>query len=142
MNLTEDNRKWIERIFAELDRGNTRPYVDALAEDVRWSTPGHSIWSRTFHGKQAVLHDLLGPVRAQLVERVHLTVLRILADEDRVVVEAKGRAMTKRGKRYDNEYCLIHRIADHKIVEITEYLDTDLASAVLVPPWATAESPA
>ena len=136
MSTTDDNRRIITAIFAELEHGNPRPFADALADDVRWITPGSSTWSRTFEGKAAVIDGLLGPVRAQLVERVRLTVRRILADEDHVVVEAKGRATTKTGKPYNNEYCFLYRLAGGKIIEVTEYLDTELASDVLRAPWA------
>jgi ketosteroid isomerase-like protein len=94
------------------------------------------VWSRTFDGKPAVLDQLLGPVRAQLVERIQLTVQRILADGDHVVVEARGRATTKLGQPYNNDYCFLYRLSGGKIVEVTEYLDTQLATAVLVPPPA------
>ncbi len=142
MTATEDNRNLIEGIFAELARNNPAPFADALADDVRWITPGTSVWSRTFTGKDSLLNELLGPVRAQLVERVRLTVHRIIADGDHVVVEAKGRATTKTGKPYHNEYCFIFRIAGGKVAEVTEYLDTQLASTVLVAPWASASPPA
>jgi uncharacterized protein len=134
MSVTEHNRQLIAGILAELAAGNSRPFVDALADDVRWITPGSSVWARTYEGKPAVLNDLLGPVRSQLVERVRLTARRILADADHVIVEAKGRATTRNGMPYNNDYCFIYRLADGKITEVTEYLDTALASAALVPP--------
>jgi ketosteroid isomerase-like protein len=137
MNATEANRNLIAGILAELEAGNSRPFVDALADDVRWITPGISGWARTYEGKPAVLHDLLGALRSQLVDRVRLTARRILADADHVVVEAKGRAMTRTGKPYNNDYCFIYRLAGGKITEVTEYLDTELVSAVLVPPSAS-----
>ena len=135
---TARNRKLIEGIFAELASGNPRPFADAFADDVRWITPGSSVWSRTFTGKRAVLDDLLGMVRRQLVERVRLNVLRILADGEYVVVQAEGRATTKKGKPYNNAYCFLYRIAGDKITEVTEYLDTELATAALDAPWAAA----
>ena len=137
-SITERNRKLVEGIFAELAQNNPAAFADALADDVRWITPGSSVWSRTFASKQAVLNELLGMVRAQLVERVRLTVHRILADGDCVVVQATGRATTKAGKPYNNDYCFLFQIADGKIVEVTEYLDTELASSALQAPWAAA----
>lgn len=137
MSNTEDNRRIITEIFAARAERNFSPFVDALADDVRWITPGSSIWSRTFEGKAAVLEQLLGPVRAQLVERVQVTPQRILADGEYVVVEGKGRATTKTGALYNNDYCFVYRLAGGKIVEVTEYLDTDLATRVLRAPWAT-----
>jgi ketosteroid isomerase-like protein len=136
MTSAEQNQQLVEHIFAELAKNNPVPFVDALADDLRWITPGNSVWSRTFHGKQAVLDDLLGPVRAQLVERVRLTLRRTIADADHVVVEAKGQATTKSGEPYDNDYCFIYRFSGGKIVEVVEYLDTQLASTRLEAPWA------
>jgi len=136
MSHTDDNRWIITSIFAELEQGNPRPFADALADNVRWTTRGSSVWSRTFEGKAVVLEQLLGPVRAQLVERVRLSVRRILADWDVVVVEAMGRAMTKAGKPYNNDYCFVYKLAGGKIIEVTEYLDTELASGALRAPWA------
>jgi hypothetical protein len=137
MNITEDNRRIVTEIFAELGRGNPRAFADALADDVRWTTPGNIPgWPRSFEGKAAVLDQLLAQVRAQLVERIRLTVSRILADGEHVIVEAKGRATTRTGYPYNNEYCFLYRLSGGKIVEVTEYLDTQLASAVLTPPPA------
>jgi ketosteroid isomerase-like protein len=133
---TEANRSLIQGIFAQLEAGNVKPFVDALSDGVRWTTPGHCAWSLVFEGKEAVLNQLLGPVRAQLVDRVHLTVRRVIADGEHVVVEAKGQAVTKTGKPYDNEYCFVYRIVDGKVAEVTEYMDTDLACSRLVPPSA------
>ncbi|HEY0987214.1 MAG TPA: nuclear transport factor 2 family protein [Kofleriaceae bacterium] len=141
-SITERNRKLVEGIFAELARNNPSAFADALADDVRWITPGSSVWSRTFAGKRAVLDELLGMVRAQLVERVRLTVHRILADGDHVVLQATGRATTKTGKPYNNDYCFLFRIAGGKIAEVTEYHDTELASAALQAPWAAAPASA
>jgi ketosteroid isomerase-like protein len=141
MTATEHNRKLIEGVFAELARDNPRPFVEALADDVRWTIRGTSVWSRTFEGKATVLADLLGTVRAQLVTHVQLSVRRVLADGDHVIVEATGKATSKTGQPYNNEYCFLYRFAGGKVAEVTEYLDTQLACAVLSAPWAAPAAP-
>jgi ketosteroid isomerase-like protein len=73
-----------------------------------------------------VMRDLYGYVRS-LVERGSRTIpLNIFADGDHVIVEARGAMMTRTGKKYDNEYCLIYRFEDGKIVEVREYCDSVL----------------
>jgi ketosteroid isomerase-like protein len=53
------------------------------------------------------------------------------------VIESRGSVTTRTGKPYCNTYCMIIRMRDGKMVELTEYLDTELVSAALAPPdWA------
>lgn len=136
MSATEENRKIITHIFAELDRGNPIPYRDALSEDVRMTHAGRSPWSREWVGKAELLKDLYGYVRSLLVDPVRLTIKNVLADGERVAVLASGKATTRKGEAYDNEYCIVYRLQNGKIVEILEHMDTDLALRVLGPPPA------
>ncbi len=52
------------------------------------------------------------------------------------MVQCQGSAVTRRGQRYDNEYCYVCRFSGGKLRELTEYLDTELVTAVLDPPPA------
>ena len=92
---------------------------------------GQYSWSHTFTGKQSILNDLHGHVRDLLVERVRTLAHRFIADDDCVVVEAKGSNLTKTGVRYDNDYCLVFQFADGKISEIREYCDSVLTEKAL-----------
>jgi ketosteroid isomerase-like protein len=58
---------------------------------------------------------------------------RFIADEDLVVVEARGARISISGERYDNQYCLVYQLADGKIVEMREYMDSSLCERVLGP---------
>jgi uncharacterized protein len=127
------NKQLAQSIFAETAKGNGRPFVDALAPDVTWKIIGSTSWSRTFHGKQSVLADLLGPLNRQLAGRNTIAAHRILADGDFVVVEARGLNRTKAGKAYENEYCWVVRFRDGKMIEIVEYADTALVESALLP---------
>lgn len=120
------NKKLMQEIFAELESGRGALFVETLADDVVMRVTGSYSWSRTFVGKETVLRDLYGHVRS-LVERGSRTIpLRIFADDDHVVVEARGDMTTRGGEKYDNEYCLVYRLAGGKIVEIREYCDSVL----------------
>lgn len=122
------NREIITAIFSETAKGNGRPYVEALADDAVWIARGHNSWSGTYRGKEAILTDIFGPLREKLHGRNTCLPMRIHADGDFVVVEAKGQNQLKDGRRYDNEYCFVIRMRDGQMVEITEYLDTELVS--------------
>lgn len=130
MSATE-NKKLMEAIFAGIAAGDNRLFVETLADDVVMRVTGQYSWSRTFTGKTSLLRDLYGHVRS-LVEKGARTVAhRFLADGDYVVVEAKGDMTTKTGVRYDNDYCLVYRLANGKIVEIREYCDSLLCERAL-----------
>jgi uncharacterized protein len=133
-----ENRKLIRGVYAALAGGDSRPLIDAMADDVRWTIMGTTAWSGTYDGKQAVLTRLLAPLRAQFAERYTAAAHRIVADADTVVAEVRGRVTTRSGSRYDNGYCFIFRIAGGKITEMTEYLDTALVDAALAAPEASA----
>lgn len=130
---TSGHKALMQRVFEELSQGNSSPFMDALGDDVRWTIIGTTRWSRTFVGKDAVLSELLQPLRALMAERIKVTARRILADGDCVVVEATGRAVTRAGVPYNNTYCWIFRFESGKVREMTEYLDTALVEAALTP---------
>jgi hypothetical protein len=132
---TRQNKARMQQIFAALSRGDSRPFVDALGDDVRWTITGSSEWSRTYDGKDAVQRELLAPLFAQFADRYTAEASRFIAEDDYVVVEFRGRATTKAGRPYNNTYCYVFRLADGKVTEITEYFDTQLvASALEAPP--------
>lgn len=133
MSATQ-NKQLLQHVFAETAKGNGRPFVEALADDVNWSIIGSTAWSRTYRGKQAVLGELLGPLNAQLADGNRISAQRFIAEGDCVVVEARGHSLTKAGEPYHNSYCWIFRLVDGQVVELTEYADTALIDAVLQPP--------
>lgn len=92
---------------------------------------GHTRWSKTYRGKEAVLNDLLGQLSLQLADRYRSTAERIIAEGEFVVVQARGHATTKAGVAYNNEYCFILRLSGGSIKEVTEYLDTELVTSAL-----------
>ena len=135
---TDANRKRIQNIMAELDKGNGKPFVEAMADDFSWTIPGDTPWSRTYSGKQVVLDELLRPLYAQFATPYLSTTRRVMADGDRVVIEFDGRVTTKAGKAYNNRYCYVCRMEGGRIKDLMEYLDTALVNSALEAPPPTA----
>lgn len=128
-----ENKQLMQEIFARVAVGDGSLFVEHLADDVVMRVSGQYSWSRTFTGKQSVLRDLFGVVRERTTGTRKTIPLRFIADGDHVVVEARGEMTSKSGMPYNNEYCLIYRLRDRKIVEITEYQDSTLCERVLGP---------
>jgi uncharacterized protein len=129
-----ENKELIQRVFAELANGNGQQLMDALSNDARWTVVGSSPWSRTYEGKPAITNELMRPLFHQFANQYKARAIRIVAEDDVVVVEARGEATTKSGKPYNQTYCYVFHLADGKVRELTEYLDTDLVNQVLDTP--------
>ena len=62
----ENNKQLIRQLYAELSDGNTQPFIDRLAKDIRWTVIGSTKFSGTIEGKQNVVNKLFSRVAAQL----------------------------------------------------------------------------
>jgi ketosteroid isomerase-like protein len=133
-----ENKALMQEVFAELERGNGRPFVDALADDIRWTIIGTTDWSGRWEGKAAVRTRLLVPLFDQFATRYRNRAVRLIAEDDHVVIECRGDVITKQGHPYRNTYCYVCRLEDGKVRELTEYCDTELLNRALIPPWVEA----
>ena len=124
-----ENKQLLQAIFTELAKGNSRPFVESMDDDFRWIVTGTTKWSRTYEGKQSVLTDLFGELRSRIEGNITTTATRFIAEEDFVVVEARGINVTKTGVPYNNTYCFVFRLYEGKLKEVTEYLDTELLTS-------------
>jgi uncharacterized protein len=131
-----ENRQLFRDIFAGLSVGDGSRFLDSMADDICWTIIGSTAWSGTYRGKQAVQSKLLRPLVAQFADQYTSALDRIVAEGDYVVIECRGRVTTKTGKPYNNTYCWVCRVADGKLKELTEYMDTELVAAALLPPQA------
>jgi ketosteroid isomerase-like protein len=132
MNVSAaENKQLLQNIISELSKGNGAPFVESLADDICWTIIGSTKFSGTYRGKQAVLNELLKPLFVQFADQYTNTAHRFIAEDDYVVVECRGRVTTKSGAPYNNTYCWVCLVADGKLQELTEYLDTELVTAAL-----------
>jgi uncharacterized protein len=131
MNPSE-NKRVIQTAFERLAAGETKPYLDMLADDISWTVIGTTKWSGAYRGKEDLVSRLLRPVGKLLGNRYDIRIHSIVAEGDMLVVEQRGHNTTANGRPYHNTYCWVCRMRDGKIQELTEYLDTEALSAVLV----------
>jgi ketosteroid isomerase-like protein len=128
------NKQLIREVFERMAEGDGQPFMDALAEDVRWTVIGTSPWSRTYSGKRMIVTELMRPLFSQFVDEYRARATLIVAEDDVVVVEARGEVMTKSGRPYNQTYCYVLRLDGGQVQELTEYLDTQLVDEVLQDP--------
>lgn len=128
-----ENKKLMQEIFARIADRDSSLFVQHLADDATWQVTGQYSWSHIFRGRDAILNTLHGHVRARIEGRPRTVAYNFIADGDFVVIEAKGDNLTVDGGRYDNDYCMVYRLADDQIKEIKEYCDSTLTEAALGP---------
>lgn len=128
------NKQLLQEIFAGLAQGDSKMLVESMADDFSWTITGNTKWSRKYAGKQTVLQELFGALRARLSPPIVTIAHRFIADDDVVAVEARGKNTTKDGIVYANTYCYVFRLAEGKLKEMTEYLDTELVTSALGDP--------
>jgi uncharacterized protein len=139
MSTQTDNKQLLSTVFDALAAGDTRPFTEAMADDLRWRFAGEWSWARDWGAtKQEVRENLLGPLMAQYPD-YRSSAEEILADGDRVVVRARANAMTVRGDAYPQAYCYVFGVIDGKIAEVIEYCDTALVERVLELPGAPSD---
>jgi ketosteroid isomerase-like protein len=142
MSTQSTNKQLLSTIFDALATGDTRPFVEAMADDLRWRFAGEWSWARDWGvTKREVRDNLLRPLMAQYAD-YRAVAEEIFADGDRVVVRARADATTVRGDAYPQAYCYVFTVIDGRISEVVEYCDTALVERVLELPVHEAGPPA
>jgi uncharacterized protein len=123
-----ENKELVRNMFAELSKGNSQAFLDTMADNVRFTIIGTTKFSGTFNGKQEFVNRVLMPLGAQLEGGLTITPDNFIAEGDYVAMQARGNSHTKSGGTYNNTYCQVFRVANGKVQEVTEYLDTEVVT--------------
>ena len=127
-----ENTHLLEQIYTELSQGRVQALLDSLADDIQWTIIGTTVLSGTAHGKAEVIEKILKPLRARLADGpIVFSFERFIAEGEYVAMQAHGQATARNGKPYNNTYCIVCRIVDGKLKEMTDYVDTELITSAL-----------
>jgi ketosteroid isomerase-like protein len=116
------------RDFLEVfSAGNVPGVLDRLDDDATWWVSGKT---EGFAGTKT--KDEMGKLLESVVPvykggALKMTPLQIVAAGDRVAVEAEGYAELTNGRVYNPQTSFFFRLANGKITEVREYLDTQHA---------------
>lgn len=132
---TDTNKQLVSDSWGALVKGDLDTFLDALADDVTWTFSGTHRFARTFSGKKNLMTGLFEPVFDVLEPGLKLDFVTMTAEDDRVVLEAKLDARSKAGKEYPQHYCYVITIADGKIKDVREYVDSELVTYHRVWSW-------
>lgn len=126
----ENNKSLVRAAYDSISAGEVDGFMDRLSDDVKWTFFGKHRFAGTLVGKEDILENLLGPLSSQLVDGLKININTVVAEGDKVVIEATGESEVIGGGTYNNIYCYVVTVRDNKITEMREYLDTELVSDV------------
>ncbi|MDH5290908.1 MAG: nuclear transport factor 2 family protein [Acidimicrobiia bacterium] len=123
----ENNKEAVRRIF----QGKANMF-DFFAEDVRWTIPGSTRYSRTYDGIRDLLEGQFGPLSKQMATTGPYEMVDLIAEDDFVVAQLNSTGNTTiSGASYNNRHCMVIRFEAGLIVEVTQYCDTELITSAL-----------
>lgn len=129
MSETERNRQLSLDFIDAIGRNDVPAIVAAYADDGRATTMGNTLISGTFTRDQIVA--AADQVLAMFPEGLNFTVHSIIAEGDRVAVEAESLGRHASGKTYNQKYHFLMHWRDGQLVHLKEYMDTEHVTDVL-----------
>ena len=126
---SEKNKQIAIKFFEALSSGS-EAYLDFYNDDsIIWTAGDNAIGgTRT---KKEIITFAQGILEA-FPNGIEFKITGITAENERVAVEVQGDAIHISGKPYNNFYHFLLKIKDGKIIELKEYMDTQLAAKILL----------
>ena len=124
MSMTDDNKAIVEEFFATFSTGDVDAIMARLTDDATWWVSG-SIPGMSGSNSKAQLGDLLRTVVPLYKDgALRISPSSMIAEGNRVAVEAESYAELTSGKVYNNHYHFLIELADGKVRRVKEYSDT------------------
>ena len=128
-SLTDQNKKITKEFFEALSNGSDK-YLDFYTDESIIWTAGNNAIGGTRTKKEVV--SFAQNILSSFPSGIKFNITGITAEDERVAVEISGEAIHASGETYNNQYHFLLRIKDGKILELKEYMDTQLAAKILL----------
>ena len=124
MTDRSDPKAVVRDFLATFSRGDVDGVLAAMADDATWWVSG-SLEGMSDTYDKARFGPLLRGATALYVEgALRITPTGMIAEGDKVAVEAEGHATMTSGRVYAPRYHFLFEIADGKVLRVREYMDT------------------
>ena len=128
-SITDQNKQITIEFFEALSTGSNK-YLDFYTDDSIIWTAGNNSIGGTRTKKEVV--TFAENILSAFPSGITFNITGITAEDERVAVEVSGEAIHASGEKYNNQYHFLLRIKDGKILELKEYMDTQLAAKILL----------
>ncbi|MDG1267781.1 MAG: nuclear transport factor 2 family protein [Ilumatobacter sp.] len=131
-DVSATTRSVVQRLLDAINASDFETVSQLQSPDLHYWSPG----TTEIHGhcnSRDEYDAMAGVVFGYLDDSgFDLTIDNLIVGGEYAVAQASGRATTKKGAAYNNSYCLVWRVQDGLITEMTEYNDTDMVRRVLL----------
>ncbi|MEH6592635.1 MAG: nuclear transport factor 2 family protein [Halioglobus sp.] len=129
MSTIERNKQLTLEFFDSMQRGDAHAIAEAYAKEGKVVTMGSTLISGS-RGKEEI-RQFAGGLLEAFPSGLEFTILNMTAEEDRVAVEATSEGLHVSGQPYKNHYHFLLTWKEGRLLEMKEYMDTELVTAVL-----------
>jgi uncharacterized protein len=136
----EANRALALKFFEHFTASDIAGALDTMADDATWWIPGKKERSPAagLYQKEKI-GRLFARMAGALKQGLAMKVVSCIAEGDHVAIEVVSSGDLKNGREYRQEYHMLMRFRDGKILSVREYLDTQHANDVWAAPLTEEE---
>jgi ketosteroid isomerase-like protein len=129
MTTIEHNKQTVLRYFDLMSRNDVRGLEEIYDESMQLHVAGTTLTSGTYD--KARLIELAGLVADVFPGGLTLSVTGMVAEGEKVAIEAVSHGIHASGKAYHNHYHFLITVREGRIVESREYMDTEHVTDVI-----------
>lgn len=121
----EENKNLARQFIGRLTANDVAGALDLLADDATWWIAGKpdGLPAAGQYSKERIAR-LLRNMASQLPNGLKMTVKNLIAEDDKVALEAESYGELQNGRVYNQQYHFLLTVRDGRIKVIKEYLDT------------------
>jgi ketosteroid isomerase-like protein len=129
MSSVDDNKRTVRRYFDLMSRNDVAGLAEIYDDSMLLHVAGSTLTSGTYDKRRLI--ELAGLVSQAFPDGLVLAITGIVAEADRVAVEAVSHGLHVSGKPYHNHYHFLITVRDGRIFESREYMDTEHVTEVI-----------
>lgn len=118
------NKNVVSLFLSHFEKGEVHLLLDMMSDDATWWVNGKP-YLFAFAGlkTKVEMRSVFTELFASFDGGLKMELISSIGEGDIVAVEASSHGVTKHGKHYANEYHMLFRLRDMKIVQVREYTD-------------------
>ena len=129
MSKETSNKALVKQFFHALNTGDVERIVDAYADDGCVQTMGNTLISGISNKEQ--IAAAAGGIFDVFPKGLRFEIDDMVAEGEKVAVEARSEGEHVSGKIYSNEYHFLFQFRDGKLLQLKEYMDTEQVTDIL-----------